>query len=558
MNDTQLLSFSRSIRDPIHGTLYLSDEEIEIIDHALFRRLHRIKQNGLLYYVFPSATHSRFEHSLGVLHVANTAFHSLIRNSHVAGQKDNPAVASRKDADRGDAVAFHDLNNELLTDLLRITRLAALVHNLGHGPFSHTFDAFAPSLRTVIEEVNDLDMNLGGFVEHLKRESQKKDKHGNQERDRVEHEEMSCYFFSKIWKDLFNDDSEGNRSWAGTFFDPEEVPSLVAAVILGETDIARGLDLKDYVPLMNDLVASAPVDADRMDYLERDSRSAGVTYGLYDRQRLMKSFLVYKGSTDSTENEDVLRVGIKRSGLRAVENFVQARFELFVQIYYHKTNRAVQLMLKRLAKKAECLDLGIAQFTDANTSLADLYVELSDERFLRILRGEDAEYKFEVGKDDATANVDSGGETESESPPSKEAECEESLDALYQLAGRIHKRDLWKRVFESTVDRSNAVHKILKECHGKEDIARDSIQPKATKGLKDGARLLQREGAQGIYTSSGPTSDNWLEASAMMRALAEEEEKIARIYFTGTDSITNMELLEEARKISQDLEEDLS
>jgi HD superfamily phosphohydrolase len=517
--------FSRTIRDPVHGTIHLSDEEVAVIDHKLFRRLHHIKQNGLLYHVFPSATHSRFEHSLGVLHVTNTVFYSLIRNSRVAGEKKNSAAVGLEGAKTGQAIRFDLLEKDLLVDLLRIVRLAALVHDLGHGPFSHTFDSFAPPLGHVIQAIKRENTGLNSLVDHLK--EKKNDGEEGDNPTRVEHEEMSCYLFSLIWNDLLEQDTAGP---AGEYLNRQEVPSLVTAIILGRPAIAKGSALQEYTSLLTDMVASAPVDADRMDYLERDSRSAGVTYGLYDRQRLMKSFLVYKGEPGEGNTEsDCLRLGIKYSGLRAVENFVQARFELFVQIYYHKTNRATQLMLDRLAEIAVDRGMSVADFLNGS-DLAELYIELSDERFLQILRGKDTKYAFgEGGSSDHNEN-----------------------DVFHDLAERIYNRELWKRIFESESEHNAAVFAILDCRERTEDAKKDSIKAKATKGLEKGAKLLKRHN-NGCYATTETEAGDWLAASPMMRALAEEEEKIARIYFTGKDDHTKSSLRKEAREISQAL-----
>lgn len=522
MADSGFLPLTRSIRDPIHGTIYLSDEEIHIIDHRLFRRLHRIKQNGLLYYVFPSATHSRFEHSLGVLHVAHTAFHSLIRNSQVAKEKTDPAVIDREDASAGQAIRFDKLGDGLLTDLLRITRLAALVHDLGHGPFSHTFDSFAPKRSSLIEAIEETELGIDSLISYLQKEDRKDKEKKGKDYSRVDHEEMSCYLFAIIWKDI------SEREKLKFHHDEiEEIPRLVAATILGDPDIANGTKLAEHVRLLNDLVASAPVDADRMDYLERDSRSVGVTYGLYDRQRLMKSFLVYKSAEEAPNGESYLRLGIKRSGLRAVENFVQARFELFVQIYYHKTNRAVSFMLDRIAKLADDAGLDVTQL-HPGLSLDELYEVLSDERFFRILLDEDANLRFD------------------------------GIDDLVQIAKRIERRDLWKRIFEASKQENDLVYQELKESEGGDEIENDAIDPKATKGLGKGGRLLRRMGEKGVYQVDDEKEDGWLKASPMMNALKEEEEKISRIYFVGSDSHTKSELRKNARQISQDLDTDES
>ena len=88
MHFEEILRFNRSIGDPIHGMIRLSAEEIGVIDHPLFRRLHKVQQNGLLHFIFPAATHTRFEHSIGVLHMASTIFWNLLQNSYTSYHKE--------------------------------------------------------------------------------------------------------------------------------------------------------------------------------------------------------------------------------------------------------------------------------------------------------------------------------------------------------------------------------------------------------------------------------------------------------------------------------------
>lgn len=476
---------TRSIRDPLHGTIYLTDEEVSIIDHALFRRLHHIRQNGLLYLVFPSASHTRFEHSLGVMHVADRAFSSLIRNSIVASHK--AACADSTEGANGVAIPFHNVSGELLGDLRRLVRLASLVHDLGHGPLSHTFDSFAPKRGSVINGLESkADKPIEVILTYLKRKEAE---------ERIEHEEMSCLLFGLIWREL----EVSHRSSPN--LKNEDIPALVGAVILGKPELVDGHSLQDYIPLLHDLIASAPVDADRMDYMERDSASIGVTYGVFDKDRVLKSFLVFKSA-------EGFRLGIKRSGLRAVENFVQARFELFVQIYYHKTNRAVQLMLKAIASEANKQDIQFIQEVNSVNDLVESYTGLSDIAFVSYL----------------TSKVAS--------------------DRIRDIARKVNARQLWKRIAEGKSEHLLKVKKVLEGSSRPELLMLDDVEPKATKDLDGGAQLLVRN-KHGIYRTSG---ENWKEASPVIKALAEQEEKITRIFYRGPSDDAK-KLRKEARNV---------
>ena len=465
---------TKSIRDPVYGTIRFSEEEMRVIDSEVFHRLHRIRQNGMLYLVFPAATHTRFEHSLGVVHIAQSILTNLLVNSSVAARKSTPTVASLKRAKAGQAINFAELDNEQLDYIFRVTRLAALVHDLGHGPFSHTFDSFAPrghQIKSLLERTQGVE-HFSIFLE-------------SDPNKRIKHEIMSCVLFAYLWGQLPYD--------SDTIYD-------IAAVLLGRPEICPQKKFRPFVELIHDIIASAPADADRMDYLERDSRSIGVNYGLYDRDRLLKSFLVYKENS-SEKNYDAFRLGVKCSGIRAVENFIQARFQLFVQIYYHKTSRAIDIMLKSIAELAKKETRDVFSWDDLEdfNHFIDIYQELSDDRFLRILRGKDPDCRVE-GKE------------------------------INLLAQRIFKRELWKRVYEGKPTRTENIFKKLKtdfQNIDQGDLHFDKVDPKATKDFEDGAVLLS-QGNDGIYAKHHER--NWLSESSITAALKNAEKEISRIY----------------------------
>lgn len=499
---------TRSVLDPIHGLIWLTKSEMGVIDHPLFQRLRHIKQNGLLYYVFPAATHTRFEHSLGVLYVAHGMLNSVIRNSVAGMAKGN--VSSVESAEDGESVQFPELNTEERIFIYRVARLAALTHDLGHGPLSHTFDSFAPKRATIAAMFDEAALSsiapLRDVMLQWGTDPAKNAKHVKNLR--VPHEVMSCVFMAKIWHDIGGD--------------PNTALSVCTAILgdkawSGDTgDRARSPVEHSWTPFVHDVVASAPADADRMDYMERDSRAIGVSYGVFDRNRVLKSLLCYKEGTSNPR----FRLGIKRSGLQAIENLMQARYELFTQIYYHKTNRAISLMLESISAAAnDEVDL----FCDVSTldDLIKRYLELSDETFFRTLLGRDPSLRV-------PARV-----------------CE--------LANDIKARRFWKRVLDPTTAKD--ADAVLAALHTQfplyaSKIIKDDTKPKALKDLKAGAALLMRN-SRNVYEAiqAGP----WTDASMIIQGLAEADNTFVRIYFADSDEAQAGQVREAALRYAFDM-----
>ena len=482
------LRLTNSVLDPIHGLIRMTPEEREVADHPLFQRLRRIRQNGLLYLVFPSANHTRFEHSLGAMFVADGVLQALHFNSLVADAK-----GSNPDDTAPRLVDWKNEKPEELVTLYRVARLAALCHDLGHGPLSHAYEGFAPKSSCLEGLLRAPEVQSISVLQEMLREECEK-KHG-----RLTHEVLSAVLFAKVWHDI----KKGEEP---------KIPLAVARAIIGKSSKEDGT--LRWVPLVHDIIASAPADADRMDYLERDSRFCGVTYGLFDRSRLLKSFLAYYESGSQTP-----RLGIKYSGCRAVENFVQARFELFVQIYYHKTNRAIELMLKRIARLAGEKNLCVSNGSTLQ-ELEETLCWLSDERFVSALCGEGDE-AFRV------RDVD-----------------------INDLGRALRERKLWKRIYDDgeaplpaagQESRANKIHDDLVSEFG-DEFELDVIPPDATKDLDKGARILLKS-PQGGYCLA---KRSWTEVSSVISALAQNERSMKRIYYRSADSTKAKEIRKKA------------
>lgn len=256
------------IRDPIHGFITLNEWERDIINHPVFQRLRRIRQLGLTDMVYPGSMHTRFEHSLGVMHVATRMF------DHIKEK-------------RGDFLKseLHFDDYGLRRDKV-LVRLSCLLHDVGHAPFSHA-----------AEGLMDKDQHSGKLYKH-------------------EHYSAAAVRF------LMQDVIEKHPLNQNYHIKAKDI----ADFLNGDSCAGRSL-------LWRDLV-SGQLDADRADYLLRDSHHIGVAYGHYDLNRLIATLTVAINDTDSAV------IAVEEGGEHAAEALIIARYMMFTQVYFQHTRRA--------------------------------------------------------------------------------------------------------------------------------------------------------------------------------------------------------------------------
>lgn len=368
-------TFQGNILDPIHGAIKISELEKWILFQKPFNRLKRIKQNTFLYYVFPSANHSRFEHSIGVMHLASQIFEYMMKN-HISylNKVKKYNVSNPVDFDVIDVQKV--IGDSELPIVFQELRLAALLHDIGHGPMSHKFDEFTLTKEQFFEIIKSDEVTkgyLGKFQKFLSRNDKVAKK------TRVDHEVVSCLFTLKLINKL-KDESKSN-SYKFTDenkniiekINPENIVKMI------EPDFEFNeikFDGHDFTNYFSSIISSFPIDVDRMDYLLRDSYFSGVNYGLYDLSRLFMSLIPVALKSDKK-----VTIALKESGLDSIIRFIQSRTHLYNQIYYHKTNRSANKLL----------DFCCRNIIDENSSLIDatnydelekFYWENSDELFL--------------------------------------------------------------------------------------------------------------------------------------------------------------------------------
>ncbi|HXT63027.1 MAG TPA: HD domain-containing protein [Pyrinomonadaceae bacterium] len=247
----------RIYRDPVHNIIPLRDDAegqlmVRLIDAPEFQRLRRIKQLGLGLYTYQGAEHSRFTHSLGAAHLMTRILDRL---------------SDTYEIDAEDRIA---------------ARAAALLHDVGHAPFSHA-----------------MEKTLG-----------------------VHHEQVTIAAITSVETAL-------NQTLSSH---SQELPARVASIIRG-----------DFKPAALAQLVSSQLDVDRMDYLLRDSLMTGAKYGLYDLEWIINALQI-------DEAHD--RVFVAARGVYAVEEYLQARYYMFRQVYFHRTLRSAEAVLRSALRRA--------------------------------------------------------------------------------------------------------------------------------------------------------------------------------------------------------------
>jgi uncharacterized protein len=294
---------SIEIRDPIHGFIVLNEWERDIINHPVFQRLRRIRQLGLTDMVYPGAMHTRFEHSLGVMHVATCMFDEIVdrhRDILMSEMQFSEAGFERDKA---------------------IIRISSLLHDVGHPPFSHAAEELMP--------------NIPG--------SNKKYKH--------DHYSAAVVLF--LMKDIIENHKDNDNLKIKV--------RDIADFISGDSGLGRSLFWKS--------VLSGNLDADRADYLLRDSYHIGVAYGKYDLPRLLKTLTI---AFDQEIHS--YRLAIDESGIHTAEAIILARYMMFTQVYFHHTRRAYDFHLAESIKSI---------LLETDTESGGIFPPPKDEEHLR-------------------------------------------------------------------------------------------------------------------------------------------------------------------------------
>lgn len=274
------MSCTKRVYCPIHGFITLTDVMKQIIDTPEFQRLRDLKQLGAAYYVYPSATHSRFAHSLGVSHLAGEALKSLQTHQPVLN------ITNRE---------------------IELFRIAGLVHDIGHGPFSHLYD----------------DPLIRG--------------------DEPKHEERGC----KLFKDMVK---------------KYKIP-------LTQNEVSRIIDMidpkgaKQYL-WQNQIIANkiCQIDVDKIDYIRRDCYHLGMPYvNAKEFSRLVTDIRVCL----INKKPGKFIIGWPKNLQYEIYSLFSTRYRLHKEVYTHHTVRAYEILIKELLINIKNIIPNFLELTDS-------------------------------------------------------------------------------------------------------------------------------------------------------------------------------------------------
>ena len=315
-----VLDYTNKIYDAVHGFIHFNALERDLIDSIAFQRLHHIRQLGIAFLVYPGATHTRFEHSLGTMEVATRIFDHLLKKGM---QLEDPGYWKQ------------------------IVRLAALCHDLGHLPFSH-----------------DAESAILGKEGH-------------------EQWTLRCIqseILQPIWEAL------------SALYPHHNVAQDVVHIAVGEEklkEMGYTIVLPSSEKILSEIITADFFGADRIDYLLRDAKCTGVSYGTFDYHQLIEMLCILPSS-------ESLSLGVEGNGMESCEALLLARHFMHQRVYQYSSVQACKFHMKRFMK-----DLYVK-----GNYLASLesYLSVSDNEILTSLRSSARDIQAE-GHADAAAII---------------------------------------------------------------------------------------------------------------------------------------------------------
>lgn len=374
-------AYDKLIMDPVHGGIPLYRHEIQVIDHPLFQRLRNICQNDILSLVFPGATHSRFLHSIGVMHVGTRMFRSMI----------DAYLRERQLSEHTD-LSLSQL--DAIDYLAKTIRLSCLLHDSGHSSFSHQF--------TQARRIRELMSRPGRFRDLW--DGVDYSLYHPEEPEELEHEHYSVRVAHEVLASI-DLDSAGLHAVdvIGIMETTEVTPSETFCrhartfweFIAGDDAIAGTIEARDVPGLVMGLLASivsGEIDADRADYMLRDGFHSSVTIGGFNLDHLLSNLRF-----GWEVSEPWMGLAITQKGLGALEDFVYSRYQMYRKVYAHKTALGFDWLLREAINEV-LEDPESFEWIDTCLSNMKFFAELTDnffwEAFRKVARRQPCSYSF--------------------------------------------------------------------------------------------------------------------------------------------------------------------
>jgi HD superfamily phosphohydrolase len=282
------------VRDVIHGPIELYPWEMKIIDSAAFQRLRSIKQLGFSEFAYPCAVHNRYVHSIGACHLAGTAFQAIFKDHFFS-------------------------NQEIYHHYYYLARACMLLHDIGHGPFSHAIEGAMPPVASLALPAEVV---------------------GKDPKRQASHEDYTLKIIldSSLTPIL-------EKEYGRFGITPWHIASVMN-LSLKEKDqflADRGVNFRKVLHQ----IISSEMDADRMDYLQRDSYFTGVSYGKFDANWLLTNLGVHI-------DKKVAHLSLNSRAIYTFEDFLLSRYHMFLMVYLHHKSVCYEKMMEEYIRSPNC------------------------------------------------------------------------------------------------------------------------------------------------------------------------------------------------------------
>lgn len=346
------------VMDPVHGGIPFFPHEEVVIDHPVFQRLRWIVQNDVTSLVFPGATHTRFQHSHGAMHISARLWKGMIRGYLADPKIDRQTPMSER---QSSAIRY----------FYYCVRLAALLHDTGHFPFSHQLES-SSAIKDLLKKPQVFKELWNGIDwRQFYRQAPSHTTH--------EHYSVRCAY-----------EILSSPDFVHTQIDPIDVIALMETTICKPSERfreaawdafsllvrtsralrkAKKADIAEAFKSFLQTVISGELDVDKMDYLLRDSFYSGCHYGVYNLDHLLSTIRIGFSPPGA---KTWVGLAITDKGVVPLEDFVYARFQLYQDLYSHKTVVGFKWLLARAVDELMAHDKVAREF--AVHALSDISV----------------------------------------------------------------------------------------------------------------------------------------------------------------------------------------